>query len=182
MTSPPVQWPVGTVWTDREGLGISVPPPNLKPADIEYLITQAERVVDAAWESMDRLATRASTILGVAITIIAGVTILGSAQHTALPAWTFGVSGLGLLVSAILAMGAYIVTPFDYPPNIITVGTTIVSQPKWDPRWDIFVSLVRASSANAPKLSRKRWLVDASLVVFAVTLSFLLVATAWALV
>jgi hypothetical protein len=156
-------------------------PDNLPSKSLDFLLEQSQRILDADSESMDRLATRSSTLLGVAISIVTGVVIVGLTQSGPVPHWVFGLISLTLLASASLAVTAYVVTWFQYPPDPELLGNAVHNSPSIDLRWDLFVSLVQAHILNHQLLQKKERLTNASLYVFAGSLGILLGAVAWLL-
>ena len=167
-------------WMTRDGkAGVVSRPKGLSKETLQFLIDQSVRTVDADWESVDRLSTRASNILGVAISIVTGVTVVGITQKSPIPHWLFGLTSITLLASAALAVWAYAARWTQYPPDPEKMGNAIVANPEWDAEWDMFTALVRAHIQNRVRLRLRKDLTNASLYVFAVSLAILLGSMAW---
>lgn len=156
----------------------SARPKGMTDADVEFLLTQSERALDAQWESADRLAGRASTMIGVGVSILTGVLVVAATTaSSAVPKWVFVPSAVFLLGSAIAASLAYFVRNANYPPNPVPMVNDIAKAPG-DYRWKLLTTVASAHQEDAELTLERSRLVNVSLGLFVVSISVIIVGVA----
>jgi hypothetical protein len=157
---------------DQAGVLPENRPSALEDRDIKFLLKQAERVVDAQWESADRLANRASTLIGVGVSILTGVLIVAATNRSAIPGWIAASAGILVLGSAVTASLAYFATGANYPPNptkIIVKAANLESDVKLellDVKWLLLKNLAEAHEQDATLTETRGAFVNVSLALF----------------
>jgi len=144
----------------------SARPSGMQDAEVEFILGEARKVVDAQWESADRLSNRAATLITVGVSILTGALIVFVTSPNNV-AHIFPVLAAFLALGSIgTATGAYLVTGFWYPPNKFELTP--------DNRWSALVGVANAYFRDRGFLRRRQILVNVSLVLFAGSLVELL--------
>lgn len=153
-------------------------PSGLADSDIEFLLIQSERALDAQWESADRLAGRASTMIGVGVSILTGVLVVAATSSSStIPKWIFVPAAIFLLGSAIAASFAYFVRDANYPPDPVPMVNDVAKSPG-DYRWKLLTTVARAHKEDAVLTFNRSRLVNVSLGLFMVSISIINVGVA----
>jgi multisubunit Na+/H+ antiporter MnhG subunit len=156
----------------------SARPTGMKDADVEFLLTQSERALDAQWESADRLSNRASTLIGVGVSILTGVLVVAATSVTSfIPKWVIVASAIFVLGSAISASAAYAVRRANYPPNP-TRMVQDVSSTTLDYRWLLLTNVASAQDDDYHHNHTRSRLVNLSLCLFVVSISIIILGVA----
>ena len=138
--------------------------------EVEFLLSEGRKVLDALWSSADRLANHASLLITVGVSILTGALIVVSTSSTAISHWFFFGAAVVVIVALVVAASAYYIRWFWYPPKSFELTT--------DNRWTALLNVADAYVHDVDFLETRTTLVNISLILFAGSVTLLLIGTA----